>query len=160
LALEIEKIPSGFRVDGLDIRGGKCGCTSVAKCCYTWSKVKKRGADLIEFTAKMTSPDASDDFQWSYTVRKEGVTVKVSVDDARDKTIYSGFIPPSVKEWEDKGWEVVERSGDREDGVVWRCSMCKWLYKEDKEGTAFEDLPDDWKCPLCKAPKSAFERIG
>ena len=160
MAIEVEKIPSGFRVEGLDLRGGKCGCTSVAKCCYTWSKVKKRGADLIEFTAKMTSPDTSDDFQWSYTVRKEGLTIKVSVDDARDKAIYSGFIPPSVKEWEARGWEVIESSGDREDGAVWRCSMCRWLYREDKDGTAFDDLPDDWRCPLCKASKSSFERIG
>jgi rubredoxin len=160
VAIEIKKIPSGFSVDGLELRGGKCGCTSVAKCCYTWSKVKKRGADLIELSAKMTGPDTSDDFQWSYTVSKEGVTVKVTVDDARDKAIYSGFIPPSVKQWEARGWEVVESSGDREDGAVWRCSMCRWLYKEDKEGTPFEDLPDDWRCPLCKAAKSAFERIG
>ncbi|NBK25968.1 MAG: rubredoxin, partial [Spirochaetia bacterium] len=23
-------------------------------------------------------------------------------------------------------------------------------------GTAFEDLPEDWVCPLCGAPKSDF----
>ena len=25
-------------------------------------------------------------------------------------------------------------------------------------GTAFEDLPDDWKCPRCKQPKSKFNK--
>ena len=25
-------------------------------------------------------------------------------------------------------------------------------------GTAFEDLPDDWKCPFCGAPKAVFEK--
>ncbi|MGD8351775.1 MAG: hypothetical protein PVG55_02150, partial [Nitrospirota bacterium] len=118
MPLEIEKIPGGFRVDGLELRGGKCGCTSVAKCCYSWSKVKKRGPDLVDLVAKMESPDTADNFTWSYTVRKDGVTVRVSVADARDKEIFSGFIPPSVKEWEARGWEVLERSGDREDGVV------------------------------------------
>jgi rubredoxin len=26
-------------------------------------------------------------------------------------------------------------------------------------GTAFEDLPDDWVCPLCGAEKEYFERL-
>lgn len=160
MPVEIEKIPGGFRLDGLELRSGKCGCTSVAKCCYSWSKVKKRGPDLVEFVAKMETPDTTENFTWGYAVRKDGMTVRVSVADARDKEIYSGYIPPSVKEWEAKGWEVLELSGDREDGVVWRCSMCRWLYKEDKEGTPFEELPRDWKCPLCKASKSVFERVG
>ncbi|HAK61444.1 MAG TPA: rubredoxin, partial [Nitrospiraceae bacterium] len=27
------------------------------------------------------------------------------------------------------------------------------------EGTKFEDLPEDWKCPVCNAPKEAFVKI-
>ncbi len=160
MPVELEKVAGGFRVDGLDLRGGKCGCTSVAKCCYSWSKVKKRSPDLIEFVAKMETPDTVDNFMWSYTVRKDGLTIRVSVADARDKEIYSGFIPPSVKEWEARGWDVLEKSGDREDGAVWRCSMCRWLYKDDVEGRPFEELPTDWKCPVCKASKASFEKIG
>jgi rubredoxin len=157
--LEINKIPGGFRVDGLDLKTGKCGCTSIAKCCYSWSKVKKRDS-LVEFVAKMTAADTTDNFIWSYTVKKNGITVKVVVEDARDNEIYSGFIPPAVKEWETRGWEVIEKEGDREDGVVWRCAMCKWLYREDKKGQTFEQLPDDWKCPVCNALKNQFEKIG
>ncbi|NNF99672.1 MAG: rubredoxin [Desulfobacteraceae bacterium] len=26
-------------------------------------------------------------------------------------------------------------------------------------GTAFEDLPDDWVCPLCGAEKQYFEKM-
>ena len=26
-------------------------------------------------------------------------------------------------------------------------------------GTAFEDLPDDWVCPLCGAEKEYFEKL-
>jgi rubredoxin len=157
--LEINKIPGGFRVDGLDLKTGKCGCTSIAKCCYSWSKVKKRDS-LVEFVAKMTAADTTDNFNWSYTVKKNGITVKVVVEDARDNEIYSGFIPPAVKEWETRGWEVIEKEGDREDSVVWRCAMCKWLYRDDKEGQTFEQLSDDWKCPVCNALKNQFEKIG
>lgn len=26
-------------------------------------------------------------------------------------------------------------------------------------GTAFEDLPEDWVCPVCGAPKDVFEKV-
>ncbi|MBO5223572.1 MAG: flavin reductase [Clostridia bacterium] len=36
--------------------------------------------------------------------------------------------------------------------TVWRCTVCGYEY----EG---EELPDDFTCPLCKHPKSDFEKI-
>ena len=36
------------------------------------------------------------------------------------------------------------------------CSICGYIYEEEKEGTPFSELPDTWVCPLCNAPKSAF----
>jgi len=27
-------------------------------------------------------------------------------------------------------------------------------------GTSFENLPDDWICPVCGAPKDQFEKIN
>lgn len=36
------------------------------------------------------------------------------------------------------------------------CSVCGYIYDEDKEGKPFADLPDSWVCPLCGATKSAF----
>lgn len=46
------------------------------------------------------------------------------------------------------------------------CTLCGWTYDEaagDPEhgiaaGTRFEDLPDDFVCPLCGAGKEAFEQ--
>lgn len=45
------------------------------------------------------------------------------------------------------------------------CTVCHYVYDpavgdEDngiKPGTAFEDLPDDWTCPLCAVGKDLFE---
>ena len=37
------------------------------------------------------------------------------------------------------------------------CSICGYIYDEEKEGAAFSQLPETWVCPLCKAPKSAFQ---
>ena len=41
-----------------------------------------------------------------------------------------------------------------------RCSVCNYLYDEEKEGTPFRELPPDWRCPKCSAPKSAFNQVG
>ena len=155
----VEKIPGGFRVDGLDLKGGKCGCTSVLPCCHSWSKLKRNGNEFL-FSLKTSGPVTINVFHWSYKVAKGGVTVTVTAEDARDKKIFSGYYPPALEDWEDAGWQVLEKNGSREDFGLWRCAACRWLYKEQVEGTKFENLADDWKCPVCKAPKSAFEQIG
>ena len=36
------------------------------------------------------------------------------------------------------------------------CQVCGYVYDEDAEGIPFSDLPEDWACPMCKAPKSMF----
>ncbi len=41
----------------------------------------------------------------------------------------------------------------------YQCSICGYIYDEEKEGVKFSDLPDDWKCPLCGAPKDMFVEI-
>ncbi len=45
------------------------------------------------------------------------------------------------------------------------CQVCGYVYDPEvgdpdnniEPGTAFEDLPEDWVCPLCGADKSEFE---
>ena len=47
----------------------------------------------------------------------------------------------------------------------YRCTVCDYIYDPavgDPDsgiapGTAFEDLPDDWSCPLCGVGKDMFE---
>lgn len=49
----------------------------------------------------------------------------------------------------------------------WRCVPCDYVYdpaEGDSEngiaaGTAFEDLPDYYACPVCGAGKDAFEPL-
>ena len=36
--------------------------------------------------------------------------------------------------------------------------MCGYIYDEEAEGKPFDELPDGWHCPVCNAPKEAFER--
>jgi rubredoxin len=46
------------------------------------------------------------------------------------------------------------------------CKVCGYVYDPEKgdpdggiaPGTKFEDIPDDWVCPVCGASKSEFEK--
>lgn len=47
----------------------------------------------------------------------------------------------------------------------WKCLICGWVYDPavgDPDngiapGTKWEDLPDDWVCPVCGVGKDQFE---
>lgn len=39
------------------------------------------------------------------------------------------------------------------------CTVCQWVYDEAEEGTPFDQLPDDYECPVCGAGKDLFEEI-
>jgi flavin reductase (DIM6/NTAB) family NADH-FMN oxidoreductase RutF/rubredoxin len=49
----------------------------------------------------------------------------------------------------------------------YKCVVCGYIYDPAEgdsagnipAGTAFEDLPDSWVCPVCGAPKSEFEKV-
>ena len=49
----------------------------------------------------------------------------------------------------------------------YRCTVCECIYDPavgDPDGgiaagTAFEDIPEDWVCPLCGVGKDQFEPV-
>jgi rubredoxin len=49
----------------------------------------------------------------------------------------------------------------------WKCSVCGYIYDPEdgdpeggiEPGIPFEELPDDWVCPVCGASKDQFERL-
>jgi rubredoxin len=49
----------------------------------------------------------------------------------------------------------------------YKCTICQWVYDPEvgapdvgvEPGIPFDQLPDDFVCPLCGADKSAFERM-
>ena len=42
----------------------------------------------------------------------------------------------------------------------YKCSLCGHIYDDSKEKIKFSELPEDWVCPLCGAPKSMFNKIN
>ena len=48
---------------------------------------------------------------------------------------------------------------DKQASGKYVCSVCGYVYDPaEHDGVAFEDLPDDWKCPRCKQPKEKFNK--
>ena len=51
--------------------------------------------------------------------------------------------------------------------MKWRCTVCGYIYDPEigdpdgkiPAGTSFEDIPDDWICPVCGASKDLFEPL-
>ena len=51
--------------------------------------------------------------------------------------------------------------------MKWICLICDLIYDEEQglpeegipAGTKFEDIPEDWHCPLCGIDKSFFEKM-
>ena len=38
----------------------------------------------------------------------------------------------------------------------YQCDVCQFINDEDKEGTEWKDLPEDWVCPVCGTAKKYF----
>ncbi len=62
----------------------------------------------------------------------------------------SGYIKKGPAEQAPCNKEIPE--GDKPSMTKWKCKICGYIY----EG---ETLPEDFTCPICKQPASAFEKI-
>ena len=59
-----------------------------------------------------------------------------------------------------------ETKEEVENMVKYRCKVCGYVYDPEKgdpesgikPGTPFEELPEDWVCPICGAGKEEFEK--
>lgn len=43
--------------------------------------------------------------------------------------------------------------------MVYKCDICGFVYDENKEAVRFEDLPEDWVCPICGTGKNSFSEV-
>lgn len=63
-------------------------------------------------------------------------------------------------------YSKMEKLGEGRRMTKYRCKICGYVYNpEDGDsesgvdpGTAFEELPDGWTCPICGATKDQFEK--
>lgn len=82
------------------------------------------------------------------------------------REVMKGFSPKNAPTFVDKAMIHDENSAKNAINELWQCQLCHFTYESEKgdpisgieAGTAFNDLPDDWTCPICGADKSMFER--
>ncbi|HCL79945.1 MAG TPA: hypothetical protein DIC53_08265, partial [Synergistaceae bacterium] len=68
----------------------------------------------------------------------------------------TGYNPPKARHFRVKGEVSVKK---------YVCTVCGYVYDPAvgdpdsgvNPGTAFEDIPDDWVCPVCAVGKDMFE---
>jgi len=61
---------------------------------------------------------------------------------------------------------IEERKEAKPEMAKYECTVCGYVYDPElgdadsgiKPGTPFEEIPDDWVCPVCGAAKDEFER--
>ena len=73
------------------------------------------------------------------------------------RIIKKGTSPKNAPTYVEKSESKVETQSTN--SKKYECTVCRYIYDEAEEGTSFEDLPDDWTCPLCGAGKEEFEEV-
>lgn len=90
--------------------------------------------------------------------RDEAMTLRLSHENMEIKALYEEFYGKPLSELAEQMLHTAytDRSADLKGGnkemAKWKCKVCGYIY----EG---ESLPEDFTCPVCKQPASAFEKI-
>ncbi len=136
---------------------GETGSPIVTDSCLAWFDCKITdtfdvGSHLL-FIGELIASDLidSNDKSLTYNYYRE---------------VMKGFSPKNAPTYidESKLKEEVKNTGKVNE--LWQCQLCHYTYESEKgdpisgiePGTKFEDLPDDWCCPICGADKSMFDR--
>lgn len=111
----------------------------------------------ILFIGRVVDSKILDDFHnpLTYSYYREvikGLSPENAPTYSGDKLEKQIFIEPTVTESKPKKYQ---------------CKVCGYIYDPEEgdphsgiaPGTAFEDIPDDWTCPICGVTKKDFVRI-
>ncbi len=82
------------------------------------------------------------------------------------REVMKGYSPKNAPTYVEKPLLTSEVTNKILENELWQCQLCHYTYESEKgdpisgiePGTKFEDLPEDWTCPICGADKSMFER--
>lgn len=149
---------SGDKFSGIDCLTGKNGCPVILQDAAAWFNCEVTGqldtGTHIIFVGKVIDCEILDDtatpmtYAWYREVKKG-----LSPENAPT------YVPP----------DKIERKKEKPavPGKRYQCLACNFIYDPaigDPDsgiapGTAFEDIPDNWKCPVCGATKDMFEEI-
>lgn len=155
---------SGRDVNKFDViryKTGKTGAPIVLDKCIAWYECEVEqhfeiGTHVI-FIGKVIDLDIIDDQKLPLTY-------------AYYREVIKGVSPknsPTYLEEEHKPDEIksdVPEESKTSAGKKYRCTICGYVYDPEAgdpvagiaPGTAFEDIPDNWTCPICGVTKADF----
>lgn len=73
------------------------------------------------------------------------------------RKVKKGVAPKNAPTYIDQS--KLEKKGVEKEYAKYECAACGYIYDEEQEETKFEDLPDDWECPICGAHKEDFFKL-
>jgi flavin reductase (DIM6/NTAB) family NADH-FMN oxidoreductase RutF/rubredoxin len=136
---------------------GVTGSPIVTESCVAWFDCKisdtlDLGSHLL-FIGEVMASDLIEPLNHSLTY-------------AYYREVMKGFSPKNAPTYLEKAVVENKISNNNPVNELWQCQLCHFTYESEKgdpisgidPGTKFEDLPDDWCCPICGADKTMFER--
>ena len=164
---------ASLNIGGLDVNVAVCyGLTNASKLI----DLIKNGDKNYHFVEVMTCPGGciggggqpKDVAKDADSVRKARIAslykkdsemkVRKSHENSEIKKVYEEFYDHPLSELAEKMLHTFysDRSEDLKKGEKkmskWKCKVCGYVYEGD-------ELPEDYVCPLCKQPASAFEKV-
>lgn len=73
------------------------------------------------------------------------------------RKVKKGAAPKNAPTYIDKA--KLEKPAPEGDFTEYECPACGYIYDEAKDGIKFDELPDDWACPVCGEEKSDFIKL-
>ena len=136
------------KLQGLHVKYGETGVPIVLNDCIAFMECKviqtiDVGTHYI-FIAELLHSEILDGL-------KEPLTY------AYYRQIRKGSAPKNAPTYIDKS--KLEANPLATDYKRFECTACGYIYDEAEEAIRFEDLPDDWICPVCGSEKSDFIEI-
>lgn len=143
------------KLDGISIMTGETGVPIITQdsIAYLECRLKQTidvGTHLI-FIGEVVSGDVLADL--------EPLTY------AYYRQVKRGVAPKNAPTYIDK--TKLKGAVIKEESVKYQCAVCGYIYDPAtgdessgiKAGTGFEDIPDDWVCPVCGAEKQDFIKL-
>jgi rubredoxin len=82
------------------------------------------------------------------------------------REVLCGKTPPTAPSFVSEANDIKKKNGRKEESKMKKyvCDICGYVYDPEKgdpdggiePGTAFEDIPEDWVCPVCGVSKEQF----
>jgi len=145
----------GDKFSGLMIRNSAAGTPVILDDCIAWFDCKlvntfDVGSHLI-FVGEVIEAELVNKFADPLTY-------------AHYREVRKGLSPKNAPTFIDKSKLNIEPEQKSGELKTWVCPACGYVYDPAEgdpdsgiaPGTAFEDIPDDWICPVCAVGKSGF----